>query len=71
MVRLKSEVSVKLRVSHYAHDVRELTDRLVVADGRAEGMRKTREATADDVLAMIIPGYSQSVPSAQIVSSLR
>jgi hypothetical protein len=51
--------------------VRELTDRLVVADGRAEGMRKTREATADDVLAMIIPDYSQSVPSAQIVSSLR
>ncbi len=34
-------------------------------------MRKTREATVDDVLAMIIPGDSQSVPSTQIVSSLR
>jgi hypothetical protein len=42
-----------------------------MADGRAEDVRKTREATADDVLAMIILGESESVLPGPIVSSSR
>jgi ABC-type sugar transport system ATPase subunit len=60
-----------LRTSHDIHDVAELNDCLVVmADGRAEDVRKTREATADE-LAMIILGESESVLPGLIVSSSR
>jgi hypothetical protein len=52
--------------------VRELTGRLVVvADGRVESMRRTRETTAGDVLAMIVLGESGSVLPAEIVPVLR
>jgi ABC-type sugar transport system ATPase subunit len=71
VVLSKSAGGGMLRTSHDIHDVAELNDCLVVmADGRAEDVRKTREATADDVLAMIILGESESVPG-PIVSSSR
>jgi hypothetical protein len=64
--------SVKLPVSLDIHDVRELTGRLVVvADGRVESMRRTRETTAGDVLAMSVLGESGSVLPAEIVPMLR
>lgn len=72
MVLSKSAGGGMLRTSHDIHDVAELNDCLVVmADGRAEDVRKTREATADDVLAMIILGESESVLPGPIVSSSR
>ncbi len=52
--------------------MRELTGRLVVvAGGRVESMRRTRETTAGDVPAMIVPGESESVLPAEIVPMLR
>ena len=64
--------SVKLPVSLDIHDVRELTGRLVVvADRRVESMRRTRETTAGDVLAMIVLGESGSALPAEIVPMSR
>ncbi len=67
---MKSEGGGRLRTSHDPHDVPELTDRLVLmAGGRVESVRKTRQATAGDVLAMIILGQPECTSSAAIVRS--
>ncbi len=71
MVPSRSGGAGKLHGSHDILDVRELTGRVVaVADGRAGRRRGTREATADDVAAMIILGQSETVLPAGVVPSL-
>jgi D-xylose transport system ATP-binding protein len=57
ITRLKDEGVGILLISHDIQDVFDVADRLVVmAEGRVVGQLHTRDATKDEILAMIILG---------------